>query len=187
MFLVLLYKAYDLNTEDLLFIGSVNRACDCSIDRRNSHAVCFTDPPPLSDLTVTDGAIIRFGDSPTLISRYASWRLMQAGVGFAALLTYLLMYVGMPETSHPGTRGIDKEFGGKFKWVWLNPFKCLWYMRSPNLLALVSELLSGSRAIVREAVGDSDSVGMTHPRRSLDPRPSFLILVRTFKWDKLVV
>lgn len=61
---------------------------------------------------------------------------MQAGVGFAALLTYLLMYAGMPETSHPGTRGIDKEFGGKFKWVWLNPFKCLWYMRSPNLLAL---------------------------------------------------
>ena len=63
---------------------------------------------------------------------------MQAGVGFAALLTYLLMYAGMPETSHPGTRGIDKEFGGRFKWVWLNPFKCLWYMRSPNLLALVS-------------------------------------------------
>ena len=71
--------------------------------------------------------------------RYASWRLMQAGVGIAALLTYLLMYLGMPETSHPGTRGIDKEFGGKFKWVWLNPFKCLWFMRSPNLLALVSQ------------------------------------------------
>ena len=65
---------------------------------------------------------------------------MQAGVGLAALLAYLLMYVGMPDTSHPGTRGVDKEFGGEFKWVWLNPFKCLWYMRSPNLLALVSPL-----------------------------------------------
>lgn len=71
-----------------------------------------------------------------IVTEYASWRLMQAGVGFAALLTYLLMYFGMPETSHPGTRGVDKELGGKFKWVWLNPFKCLWYMRSPNLLAL---------------------------------------------------
>jgi len=63
---------------------------------------------------------------------------MQAGVGFTALLTFVLMYVGMPETSHPGTRGVDKQFGGEFKWVWLNPFKCLWFMRSPNLLALVS-------------------------------------------------
>lgn len=65
---------------------------------------------------------------------------MQAGVGFAALLTYLLMYFGMPDTSHPGTRGVDKEFDGEFKWVWLNPLRCLWYMRSPNLLALVSQL-----------------------------------------------
>ena len=64
---------------------------------------------------------------------------MQAGVGCAALLTYFLMHVGMPDTSHPGTRGIDKEFDGKSKWVWLNPFKCLWFMRSPNLLAMVSQ------------------------------------------------
>ena len=64
---------------------------------------------------------------------------MQAGVGIAALLTYFLMYIGMPDTSHPGTRGVDREFGGKFKWVWLNPFKCLWFMRSPNLFALVSQ------------------------------------------------
>lgn len=57
------------------------------------------------------------------------------------------MYIGMPDTSHPGTRGVDKEFDGEFKWVWLNPFKCLWYMRSPNLLALVSQLLIGPQTI----------------------------------------
>lgn len=84
----------------------------------------------------------RSADSLILIHRYASWRLMQVGVGFAALLTYLLMYFGMPETSHPGTRGVDKMFGGKSKWVWLNPFKCLWFMRSPNLFALVSQNFS---------------------------------------------
>ena len=52
-------------------------------------------------------------DSP---NRYASWRLMQAADGCTALLTYFLMYVGMPNTSHPGTRGIGKEFGGRFRW-----------------------------------------------------------------------
>jgi len=77
-------------------------------------------------------------NSSTLICRYGSWRLMQAGVGCAAFLTYFLMYIGMPDTSHPGTRGVDKKFGGEFQWVWLNPFKCLRYMRSPNLLAVVS-------------------------------------------------
>ena len=69
---------------------------------------------------------------------------MQAVVGCTALLTYFLVYVGMPDTSHPGTRGIDEDFGGKFKWVWLNPFKCLRYMRSPNLLALVNQFSLGS-------------------------------------------
>ena len=83
---------------------------------------------------------------------------MQAGVGFAAALTYLLMHVGMPDTSHPGTRGIDKEFGGTFKWVWLNPFKCLRYMRSPNLFAMVSQLLPRPRTAVCCAVGD---IGLT--------------------------
>jgi len=80
-------------------------------------------------------------------TEHASWRLMQAGIGFAALLTYLIMYVLMPDTSHPGTRGIDKKFGGEFKWVWLNPFKCLWYMRSPNLLALT---FVGAAALLSE-------------------------------------
>ena len=106
------------------------------------------------NLTLADGVIIRLTDPPVPICRYGSWRLMQAGVGVAAVLTYLLMYVGMPDTSHPGTRGIDKEFGGKFKWVWLNPFKCLWYLRSPNLLALVS--FSLVTQIVLGAVCDAD-------------------------------
>jgi len=106
---------------------------------------------------------------------------MQAGVGFVALLTHLLMYIGMPDTSQPGTRGVDKEFGGQFKWVWLNPFKCLWYMRSPNLLALVSQLLSGSQTIVCEAVDNTDPVGPKHARRSSGPRLFCLTLVRAFQ------
>ena len=125
-------------------------------------------------------------DSPILICRYASWRLMQAGIGFASLLTFVLMYVGMPETSHPGTRGVDKQFGGEFKWVWLNPFRCLWYMRSPNLLALVSpcQLLArfGNLGLWRS--GNTDPIGTSHARRSLVPRLSRLTSVRAFLWDK---
>ena len=88
---------------------------------------------------------------------------MQAGVGFTALLTYLLVYVGMPDTSHPGTRGVDKEFGGESRWVWLNPFKCLRYMRSPNLLALVSYTLLHPQTLVL-VTGNVDSL----ERYSLD-------------------
>ena len=106
---------------------------------------------------------------------------MQAGVGCAAILTYFLMYIGMPDTSHPGARGVDKELGGEFKWVWLNPFKCLWYMRSPNLLALVSQLLIGSRTIVRESVGENDLIGPIHARRSLVPQHCLPTLVRGFQ------
>ena len=95
-------------------------------------------------ITLADRGIVRLTDALVLACRYASWRVMQFAVGIAALLTYVLMYVGMPDTSHPGTRGIDKELGGKFKWVWLNPFKCLRYMRSPNLLAIVSRVFSRS-------------------------------------------
>ena len=44
--------------------------------------------------------------------------------GFVLLLT---TYFTLPETSHPGARGVDKliEAEGRSKWVWLNPFKSL--------------------------------------------------------------
>ena len=112
-------------------VGSSDRTSGCPVSRRDRHRVRFRDRQIHMMIwrLLTERSFIR----------YASWRLMQTGVGVAALLTYLLMRIGLPETSHPGTRGIDKEFGGKFRWVWLNPFKCLWYMRSPNLFALVSQ------------------------------------------------
>ena len=112
---------------------------------------------------------------------------MQVGVGFAALLTHLLMYFGMPETSHPGTRGIDKMFGGKSKWVWLNPFKCLWFMRSPNLFALVSQNFSALPTTVCKVMGNADPIGTLRTRRSLVPRLFFLTLVRVSQWNKLAI
>jgi hypothetical protein len=43
----------------------------------------------------------------------------------------------LSETSHPGSRGVDKlELGTARKWVILNPFRSLGLLRSPNLLAV---------------------------------------------------
>jgi hypothetical protein len=42
----------------------------------------------------------------------------------------------LPETSHPGSRGVDKLELGARKWVVLNPLKSLGLLRSPNLFAV---------------------------------------------------
>jgi MFS family permease len=70
---------------------------------------------------------------------------------------FLLMYTQLPETSHPGTRGVDRalkaervvagvgdedDYPQKWKWVWLNPFASLALLRAPNILAVVRTLLS---------------------------------------------
>ncbi|KAJ7714934.1 MFS general substrate transporter [Mycena olivaceomarginata] len=68
-------------------------------------------------------------------SRYSSWRNVQFGLFFVGLFVFLGMFALLPETSIPEESEettIDRE--RKFKWVWLNPFSCLWLLRSPNLL-----------------------------------------------------
>ncbi|KAJ7350409.1 MFS general substrate transporter [Mycena albidolilacea] len=80
-------------------------------------------------------------------ARYSSWRNVQFGLFFVGLFVFLGMFALLPETSHPGTLGIDKSEESeettidrepKFKWVWLNPFSCLWLLRSPNLLFTIA-------------------------------------------------
>ena len=73
---------------------------------------------------------------------------MQYALFLAGVIALILTLVYLPETSHPGTRGIDKlyEHGdlerGKFKWVWLNPFRSLSLLKSPNISELSSKSLS---------------------------------------------
>lgn len=73
-----------------------------------------------------------------VVANYFSWRVMQYAIGVAGVFSFFLMFRFLPETSHPGERGIDKRPESDFGWVWLNPLKFLWLLRSPNLLALVS-------------------------------------------------
>ncbi|KAJ7287301.1 MFS general substrate transporter [Mycena rebaudengoi] len=94
-------------------------------------------------------------------ARYSSWRNVQFGLFFVGLFVYLGMLLLLPETSHPGSMGMDKpepDSPGtptgqqpvrKFKWVWKNPFACLWLLRSPNLLLVT---LAGTTVLYTDYV-----------------------------------
>ena len=63
---------------------------------------------------------------------------MQYALFIAAVLAFLLIVVALPETSHPGTRGVDTiSDDEKQYFVFLKPLGALWLLRSPNLLAVV--------------------------------------------------
>ncbi|KAG2040349.1 major facilitator superfamily domain-containing protein [Suillus americanus] len=71
-------------------------------------------------------------------TQYWSWRNLHYSIGAWGLLEMLLIYLSFPETSHPGTLGIDKVT--RRRWIhitWLNPLSSLWLLRSPNLFAVM--------------------------------------------------
>ncbi|KAF8920192.1 MFS general substrate transporter [Mucidula mucida] len=85
-----------------------------------------------------------------VVAHLASWRVMQFILAGAGFLGFVCIFLFFPETSHPGVRGIEKlrqtrqieeDQGGSLKenhlgWVWVNPLRPLWLLRSPNLLAV---------------------------------------------------
>jgi hypothetical protein len=92
------------------------------------------------------------------MATYASWRVMQLLLFAMGLTTFISVAVFLPETSHPGSRGIDKlleeeahvglDPGAKkrrWRWVWLNPFGALALLRGPNVLLVVSMLVASWR------------------------------------------
>ncbi|KAK7437127.1 hypothetical protein VKT23_018750 [Stygiomarasmius scandens] len=98
-----------------------------------------------------------------VVAEYFSWRIMQLGLGFSGLFILLLVAIFLPETSIPGTRGIDKrrdelrtlgksadaidhELGG---FVWMNPFKALLLLKSPTLLAVA---IAGGAVLITDYV-----------------------------------
>ncbi|KAJ7509483.1 MFS general substrate transporter [Mycena galericulata] len=102
------------------------------------------------------------------VSHYSSWRYLQLGLFVFGGLLCLAMFMYLPETSHPGTTGLERLVNSElkatdveeqtnaevplihrpaFRWVWLNPFACLWFLRSPNV-ALMS--FSSAAVLVTE-------------------------------------
>ncbi|KAG1862677.1 major facilitator superfamily domain-containing protein [Suillus subluteus] len=69
-------------------------------------------------------------------AQYWSWRYLQYSISVWGLLEMLLIYLSFPETSHPGTLGIDKLMHRRWIHItWVNPLSSLWLLRNPNLFA----------------------------------------------------
>lgn len=81
-----------------------------------------------------------------LAAQYASWRVMQFVVGIFGLTALGIIWTFLPETTHPGARGVDKLHQkaepGKVRWTQyiVNPLSPLWLLRAPNIVAV---MLSG--------------------------------------------
>jgi MFS family permease len=83
-------------------------------------------------------------------AEYWSWRNLHYSLAAWSLVELLLIYLSFPETSHPGTLGIDKL--KRRRWInitWVNPLSCLWLLRSPNLFAV---MFASSLALITDYV-----------------------------------
>ncbi|EAU80804.2 hypothetical protein CC1G_04914 [Coprinopsis cinerea okayama7 len=72
-------------------------------------------------------------------AHYASWRLMQLGLGCIGFALWFAVLLWLPETSHPGTRGIEKidaQSLPRWRSVILNPLRPLAFLRSPVMLSI---------------------------------------------------
>ncbi|KAF4618476.1 hypothetical protein D9613_010062 [Agrocybe pediades] len=75
----------------------------------------------------------------------SGWRAVQAVLGLAGGLVFAVVYFFLPETSHPGTKGIDKlrSSNSSVGFVFINPLRPMLLLRSPNLF-LISVILATS-------------------------------------------
>ncbi|KAF8577030.1 MFS general substrate transporter [Ramaria rubella] len=79
-----------------------------------------------------------------ILATYVSWRATQLLLFFLGLVAFSSVALFLPETSHPGSKGLDifKELqGNKFlskkrawHWVWLNPLTALSLLQGPVIL-----------------------------------------------------
>ncbi|EPQ50676.1 MFS general substrate transporter [Gloeophyllum trabeum ATCC 11539] len=90
-----------------------------------------------------------------LAAHYASWRVMQLALFLAGLSAWISVLLLLPETVQPDSQGLPRYLREKGKevnswvWVWLNPFKSLWLLRSPNVLAVT---LAGTFVLMTDFV-----------------------------------
>ncbi|KAG5735451.1 hypothetical protein E4T56_gene12846 [Termitomyces sp. T112] len=82
-------------------------------------------------------------------TQYSTWRVLQLVLGITGCGIFALISMFFPETSHPGSRGIDKIPDGQSKIVFVNPMRPIALFRSPNLF-LVS--LSGFLVLLTDYI-----------------------------------
>ncbi|KAG1799179.1 MFS general substrate transporter [Suillus variegatus] len=94
-------------------------------------------------------------------TRYSSWRNLDYSIGAWGLLEMLFIYLSFPETSHPGTLGIDKLLSRRRIHIkWINPLSSLWLIRSPNLFVVVSAFTMSYIVQSFDFVRDLDACGI---------------------------
>ena len=71
---------------------------------------------------------------------YFSWRVMQLYLAAAGVFQFCWMFIYLPETAQPGTRGIDGMKHHHSRIIFINPLRPLALLRSPNLLFIVSQI-----------------------------------------------
>ncbi|KAF9235271.1 MFS general substrate transporter, partial [Melanogaster broomeanus] len=70
-------------------------------------------------------------------SQYFSWRHIHLAFAVWGFLQFLLIYFSFPETSHLHHEDVTESTAHKgARLVWINPFKCLGLLRSPNIFAI---------------------------------------------------
>ncbi|KAJ8585735.1 MFS general substrate transporter [Rhizopogon salebrosus TDB-379] len=83
-------------------------------------------------------------------AQYWSWRNLHYSLGVWGLLEMFLIYLSLPETSHPGTTGIEKVASRRRLHIaWVNPLSSLWLIRSPNLFVT---MLASSLVLISDYV-----------------------------------
>ncbi|KAI0628835.1 MFS general substrate transporter [Trametes polyzona] len=86
-----------------------------------------------------------------LAAHYASWRIVQWALFAMGLAAYILIILWLPETLHPevAREKLRAAAGGveEQKFVWLNPFKSLALLRSPNILLIT---ITGSTTLLTD-------------------------------------
>ncbi|KAF9043991.1 major facilitator superfamily domain-containing protein [Panaeolus papilionaceus] len=72
------------------------------------------------------------------VTYYYSWRIMQGSLGILGFVVWVMMLKFFPETSQPGARGVDEilDKGEKPGFIFINPLRPLWLLRSPSLFAI---------------------------------------------------
>ncbi|KAH9857454.1 MFS general substrate transporter [Lenzites betulinus] len=101
-----------------------------------------------------------------LATHYASWRVAQWALFGMGLVAYLLIVLWLPETLDPAVareklRAVAGEDGER-RFVWLNPFKSLALLRSPNILLIT---ITGSTVLLTDyalLIPLSFTVGKAH-------------------------
>ena len=118
-------------------------------DFRLIRSACLDQSSLLSLQVFSFFLVTRLGASMLLkngclgwITHSYSWRAVHVVLGLLGLIVFTTIYFLFPETIQPGATGIEKMkaangIDSSTPFIFINPFKSLWLLRSPSMLLTV--------------------------------------------------